>query len=493
MRSSSYSRRTVNLKAYGGVVTSINENILPLNASPLCYNFVFAGGALKDRMGVDIAKTTTLTSSNGRHTLPELPAGKTVKSIHLYRKYNFTDDVRDDKVLVRASDNNFYETKLFETDTFHLVTNLTAAGKDCSVCYRYNGNDLFLLSSEVEGLYTYDGTTVDHIAAAPEISSMCVHSERVFATVTGEQNKVWFSSLFNPADWTVSGTGAGYIEFDGDGGKVIKVMQFLNYVYVFRDFGIERIAAYGSQDDFTVTKLYMSSARIYPDTIAALGDRIIFLAENGVYSCDGYDVSEVCGEIKEYLPVDKQYSVGTGLDGKYYLATALDYGADNRNKVGDENYIAHINNSIVVYDTADKEMSIMRGIDARGLTTVKIHTEASVLIAPRLDEQATKLGRFTDSGKYFGADLKKYWSTGYTDLGYPARTKTIRTVSLLSTCDVTLGVEIDGNITEFSLTGSNLPQKITVNKSGGRLRVYITTAASKITTISAPTVVVDIV
>lgn len=491
MRASAYSRKTVNLKVFSGINTETSDNLLPLSASPISYNFTFERGALQSGIGIITAKTTTLTSSAARHSLPALPEGKEAKTLHVYRKYDFTNNVRADKLIVRTTDDYFFETKLFETDTYHVVSNLTAVGKDCSVCYRYNGTDLFILCSENGSLYTYDGTTVSAILAAPKMTSMCVHAERIFATVSGEQNRVWFSDDFNPQNWTVSGTAAGYIDFDDDGGKVIKAVQFLNYVYVFRDFGIERITAYGDQTDFSVAKIYMASARIYPDTIVSLGDVIVFLADDGLHVFDGYNVSNPIPSVNKFLPQEKKYVVAAGLNGKYYLAADLDFGADNINLILDENDVTHINDGLIAYDVTDKSLSVLRGADIAGLTTVKVHTEASVLATFR-GTNAAKIGRIVKGGAYFDAVLPKFWTSGYTDLGYPGRKKTVREISLVTSCDITVGVELDGNVSEYAVSGKAAPSRVIVNKCGSRLRVYVKTSVQNLSAITAPTVVVDV-
>lgn len=138
------------------------------------------------------------------------------------------------------------------------------------------------------------------------MTSMCVHAERIFATVSGEQNKVWFSADFNPENWKVSGDGAGYIDFDDEGGKVIKVVKFLNYVYIFRDFGVERLTAFGAQTDFSVSKIYTASARIYPDTIVPLGDSIVFLTEEGLKCLDGYNVQNIFADLSDFCRRTKE-------------------------------------------------------------------------------------------------------------------------------------------------------------------------------------------
>lgn len=122
------------------------------------------------------------------------------------------------------------------------------------VSYNYKSNDVLLMSSSDDGLFIVNDSTVTYCTNAPKFTSIAVHNERVFGTVNGVSNQVWFSDDFDPANWKVSQTEAGYISFADDLGKAIKVVSFLNYLYVFRDYGIFRLTAYGDQNDFIMKR-----------------------------------------------------------------------------------------------------------------------------------------------------------------------------------------------------------------------------------------------
>ena len=139
---------------------------------------------------------------------------------------------------------------------------------------------------------------------------MCVHYERIYATVSGEANSLWFSDDFNPVNWNASLTEGGFINFDDDGGRVIKAVSFLDHVYVFRDYGIVRLTAYGSQENYTVSKVYVSASRILPDTIACCGDRIIFLTDEGLFSFNGYTMTMIAKEITNLFHRDRSAAKG---------------------------------------------------------------------------------------------------------------------------------------------------------------------------------------
>lgn len=64
-------------------------------------------------------------------------------------------------------------------------------------------------------------------------------------------------------------------------GALNRVISYLNYVYVFRDYGISRITAFGAQTDFSVSNLFVSSGKIYPRSVALCGDSVIFLRRTG--------------------------------------------------------------------------------------------------------------------------------------------------------------------------------------------------------------------
>ena len=63
------SRRTVRLNVFGGLNTSVGENILPLRRSPLCYNVDTSDGTLRESVGLEHA--TFVDDSGSKYTLPD--------------------------------------------------------------------------------------------------------------------------------------------------------------------------------------------------------------------------------------------------------------------------------------------------------------------------------------------------------------------------------------------------------------------------------------
>ena len=114
---------------------------------------------------------------------------------------------------------------------------------------------------------------------------MCVHGERLFLTDSSNHNSLWFSDDFDPTNWNVSLSEAGFIDMIGEKGRLLKVISFGGYIYVFRSYGITRVTAYGNQKSFSVADLFVSSGKIRGESITVCGDCVLFFAS------DGYTVS----------------------------------------------------------------------------------------------------------------------------------------------------------------------------------------------------------
>lgn len=126
----------------------------------------------------------------------------------------------------------------------------------------------------------YDGTAVTGVEDAPPVTSMCAHGERLFLT-DADGDAVWFSDDFDPANWNVSLSEAGFIDFGGAGGRVLKAVSFGGYVYVFKSYGISKVYAYGEQNSFSASEIFVSSGKIRGDSITVCGNCILFSRPTG--------------------------------------------------------------------------------------------------------------------------------------------------------------------------------------------------------------------
>ena len=442
---------------FDGIVNSSDESVTGLAYAKSCHNFAFEKGVINGKIGIDPASGYYVFPSLIRHEYPTFATDKKIVNVFHYRKLSDSFKRSDDRLVVVLADTSVWYTSMFKQDTWHQFENFYLSGSPDAVNYNYKSNDVLLVSSCDDGLFIVNDHVVSYCSNAPKFSSIAVHNERVFGTVSGVNNQVWFSDDFDPSNWKVSPTAGGYINFADDLGSAIKVVSFLNYLYVFRDYGILRLTAYGDQNDFIMKKVFTDTGRIYKDSIVLCGDKIMFCAEDGVYAFDGYDAVRVGKEFP--IISDKRFVCGGYLENKYYLGCRLD-------EIESEN-----NNAVVVFDTETKDVSVLSGVQVSSFCSVK-SANGSDVICTFGDGNKHRLGMISKSGKLFGAATEKVYESPETTLGSPTY-KTVRGASIFSKYPITLGVVLDGKEYDFAVNGGDEQRYIPVEKCGVRVQFKI--------------------
>jgi hypothetical protein len=454
MKKVSTSTSKINL-GFNGIVTSVDESILGAEYSPMAYNFTFRKGALKSDLGIDFASGYYPQAEILRRNLPSFAPGEKIVDAFIYHRRE--NGEYDDRFLVQMSDGIFYHTKIFEDDVWHILIKPNTKERVCGVSYNYDGNDVFLLSGEEIGLYIFDGETAVKVEDGPGFSSIAIHFERVFGTVNGKENQVWFSSSLDPTNWVVSGDEAGYVNFHDECGEIIKVVSFLGYLYIFREHGIYRLTAYGDQEEFSLKKMFTDTGRIYKDTIALCGNKIIFYTDEGLHAFDGYAVSRLDLEIPT---IHTAYTAcGTYLENKYYLACKAD--------LEDFYNLQYSNNCILEYDLKEKTLSILAPYDAQRLVPLKVHHATDVIVVAGR-EHTERLQRVDNKGAIFGQSTDKFYRTPYNDFGTD-KLKIIREIVVDTEDPLTVIVVADGKETRLDFEGKPTPQKAFVDRSGHKI------------------------
>ncbi len=440
---------------FQGLVSSLDEGVTDMAHAKQCYNFAFDKGVLSGKIGIDTATGYYKYPSTLRHAYPTFPTDKGIKKVFLYRK--ITDGQHDDRLVAHISDGSIWYTSVFNEDTWHQVKNLIMDGDVDVTNYNYNGKDMLFLSSEVDPLFVIDDGTPSVLTTAPKFSSITIHNERVFGSVNGNKSQVWFSDDFKPTSWKVSPDEAGFINFSDECGDVIKVVSFSNYLYVFREYGIFRLTAYGDQNDFLLKKIFTDTGRIYKNSIALCGDKIMYCAENGVFAFDGYDSVRVGKEIPDIT--NKNTLCASFIDDCYYIACNLSGDASNGN------------DAIVVYNVKNGSVSVLHGMNCVWLSPVKAHNGSDMLCV-FADDNKYRLGMISESGKLFETALKKTYKSPTDTAEYPYQI-TVRDITLLCKYPAVIRIILDGKTYERTVKGSEKLQNVVVERSGSVLEFEI--------------------
>ena len=486
-----------------GVVSNTDERCLPFKTGKVGYNFNFSSGALEQSFGLTSFKIKNATypadGTNKEYYVIALPSAfYPYRSWH-YRHFDANNNyAKADKLLVVGSNKRIVEFSI-PTSTYGIpnsIGTLYLSGFPIdAVNYRLNNRDVMIITYENSPMQVYDAcesgaNRLRTISTAPNILSMCVHYERLFAVVASNRNAVYFSSELDPTAWDVGLSGAGFIEMIDERGRLTKVVSFAGYVYIFREYGIARLTAYADQTDFVVNQLFTSCGRIYENTISVCGNKILFLAEDGLYSFNGVSTTKLTMNIESmFKGKDNSKAVGAYFQGKYYLACNLNY--FDSISVGCESS-SPVNNSILQIDLKTGDLTIVRGFDISFFTSVT-ESSKSQLICCHNTFNTLFLGEFTeDNGTFYGTNMPKYWLTPTTDFSYPRRLKIIREIHIYSKYDMVLVINSDLEKKTINIYGKNKKQKIKVDVKGNEFNFEIK-STTQYAQISSPDIIIDVV
>lgn len=439
-----------------------DDSVLDIKVAKNFYNVDFSSGALRD--GYGIAAHAAVPSEAVRYWV--------------YRYFNTNANAYVDQYVFQIATGHmeFYDSY---TDKTRFVSGVGYTPVT-AINYRVNSEDVLLLSCDGHKLITWNGRKLVEYADSPVISSMALHYERLFVTSKAEPTKLFFSDDLDPTNWNISAGEGGFIELLDERGELNKVVSFADYLYIFRERGISRVSAFGDQNSFSVTNLYVSAGRIYPESIAVCGNGIMFAASDGLFMFDGYDAVKVLRSLDGLIDYA---SVGgcAYYNGKYYLSCRMNF--DDGKTVGCESG-AHTRNGLLVFDTSSGEYSIARGLDIDMINVATFHGEELCFA-----HDSAGGGVIKRCGKRFDIELDKHWESPFVDLGMPDKTKFVRELYVDSTVDITLGIA-DGKKTKSYVIKAG-KRRVRPNMSCVRLKLSVDTDHTDIN-IAAPTVIYSV-
>ena len=412
-----------------GINAVINENLLPQKYAVMAYNFSSESGALKHCKGIDCLKLGNGIALNSLNS--------NIEKLYFYKRYDPETLQHDDKLLAYTEDKKLYYIDIQgENSAFSLIEGVQFQEAPSGINYRLNSDDVIILCSEKDYMTVWDGKNLPYtVESAPLISTMCVHYERLFATVDGEKSAVWFSDDLDPTNWDVSLEEAGFIEINDEKGSLVKVIKFLDYVYIFRSYGISRLTAYAEQTQFSVVSPFVSSGKIYPDAVSVCGDRIIFLAQDGLFCFDGMSAVKIMeGVFPLFKGCDNSKALSAYYNGCYYLACNLNYNTGAAD--------GFINNTLLEYDINTKTVNLIKGMDICSVTVVSTESYNNLVIALR-GEHGGQASMLCNENRLFENPLLKCWKTPTTDFSCPDRFKLIREIFLNTDTDITVSVNCE--------------------------------------------------
>lgn len=442
----------------GGLNGKIESRLLSLNYSSLSYNFDNKSGALTDGMGV---KEMTFPLAGGTEKTLSFP-NVVPSKLYYFKRYDQVNKCYDDRILAYCSDGYIYGASVGGTDTvFVQIPELMFSSAPIGLHYKYNTDDVMVFSCGNK-IYIYSVNETLIVDNVPNITSMCFHYERLFVTTDDEGTTLWFSDDFDPSNWDVSLTEAGFIDMQDERGKLIKVVSFLDYLYVFRLYGITRITAYGDQSDYDVSQLFTSGGKIFAGSITTCGDRILFLSSDGLYCFDGLETTKIMSGIFPFIDIENaENCFSEYIDGIYYLKVPV--------------VIDGIGQSaLIVYDVTENNGYLSCGTGVTDMCAAKSSVYALLMLTG-----GSVIATPSDICLNFSSAMSKLWRSPQFDFGSSER-KIIRTLSVSTSGELNIRVISDSacrnliahsgtSVLDVDLTGENFIIELTSAQSNAKI------------------------
>lgn len=483
-----------------GMNDSIDENILPLRFAKKLYNFTIKNGALKSGLGISQLVLPRYYNDNftSQRVIPPFDQDEGVQNLWHFPYYSNINGKMYHILLFHGEGGGiYYMLSVVPYHSFSYlfpIDNFQFDGEVSAMNYRLDGEDvmIFVVAKEEKIVVSRPELLNTVIENAPKLISICKHYERLFAILEGDRKTLMFSANLDPTNWNAELDEGGFIQMYDERGQLLKLVSFNDYIYVFREFGITKVSAYGDQESFSVSHLAVSSSKIFPDSITCCGDIVFYLAEDGIHTFDGYNSNKLNLNI-ESLFVGENNDNCRGLfhNNKYYLACRLNF--DDNNLVGCESHsTGYINNALIEYDITSGDLNILRGVDIKNMCTYNDYCFNKAVCCFN-GVYKSYFGEISDTGKYFNEVLQKSWVSPYSNLGYPNKFKIIKEVILKTEGDIKIKIKTNIEEKEYSARGKRSTQRIKTNVCGELVQITFTSEKDTPVNISSPQLTVVVV
>ncbi len=420
---------------------SHDKRVVPFYKAVTSYNFECESGALKDARGV---KTCAFGASANKLQFKLLSPEK----LYYFKCYDQQKSSYTDLLLIYSM-GKIYGANPYIDSEFTEIKGLNFKSVPTAVRYNYNGKNSIIFTAD-SVMKLYDGESVTEVTDTPCITSACIHNERLFATEGGEKSTLWFSDDFDPLNWKVSLQDAGFIDLRDDRGSLLKVISFGGYVYVFRNYGITRITAYGDQTSFINDGISALAGKILGDSITVCGDRVIYLAEDGFYLFAGGSPVRILKGLDECLKgVDNGLAKGIYFNGKFYCLLKLKI--DNV-----------VQNCLIYYDLVTKNFTVCKNLNVSDFQIMDGETDYKLLF---LSADNGAIGELSEKSECFGLPLQKKWESAKYDF-LNSFEKVITSVTLISKTETHLIVKSENQTRKVKFVASDKPQTKTLGVKG---------------------------
>lgn len=454
-------KKTVTVKSFFGLNSLKSDRLSDVDEAIECYNFSTCCGGLTDSDGIQ-----ELTINGKTFNLPE-----NVYPLKIYY-YPYIEPVtltKKDKLLTYASDGCMYLFEIYENKERQKLSGAAFTSPPTAVPYNYDDLDVLIISGEGEGTYILKKDILIPVPNSPNVSSLCVQSERLIIASPDGNSKLWFSDDFNPENWNVSLNEAGYVELYDNLCKIKRVVSFNGYAYVFKEYGIYRLYLTGAQSDFTATCVLKSGSYIYGDSVTVCGDFLVYMTDDGIYAFNGLSSKKISAEFDLFLQSGgDRCARGEYLNGNLYLLISA--------KIK-----GVVKTVLFKYDFYKKRSEVLVLKPFNSICKILTDEGGIIALTAKNEKRFMKIG---GKGTCFGENVEKYYKSGKLDFNILQKNKVLSKVKIYSEEEAEIELISEYGIKTFTLkSGLN---EINCNLKGETF-TYIIKSMQKNSLILKPT------
>ena len=470
IKGKTYKSKTVVFDLFGENINADVETIKN-GQGVMCYNFENKSGALETGIGFGSLSLPVADGSSVQRDIIIFNETDILKLWH-YKYYDHINKLEIDKVMFFNVDGRLSIFNVFTYDDYSYIINNNPeifATVPAGINYCIDGEDYMIFSGE-GGLYAYSQHMLPVLNEnCQKALSICRIYDNIFIIPNDDRGSVLFTSNINPLEL---GTSFSEMDLTGDGGRLCALINFDDYLFIFRDYGITKLSKYGSSDNFSTSEIYRSATKIFAETVVVCGDMIVFLTQDGIYKFNGSSTIKFDLKIECLLEnSNNKFATACYFKGKYYLACRLNF--NDNESVGCENYINGFkNNAIIILDVKSDKFNITRGVDIASLLSLNAGSLNTILTS-FYGEFANKIGVLNDSGKVFDLELSSIWKSASIDFDEPDKLKIIRKILIKSDYDCTLTLKSDLEEKIVNIIGQNKTVRLNSNIKGTSFEILI--------------------
>ena len=418
-----------------------------------CYNFSVKDGVLKDGYGLQ-----KLKGHNSNGDFPINISCDEVKGVWSSNWLNnFNQDIDDyiffmtEQNIVQYLELSIEDLILDTTEIFTEVPFLSNViiANEVAFAFTSPSDNVLLITATRKLVYT----------DIPKFTNVCYHYDKLFAITSEISNALVYSTEQNITKWTEDNLSR--IQFHDDRGRLLKLMSFNDNLYIFREFGITRVSQYSMRSDFEIDHMYQSQCYIYPETIAICGDKVIFLARDGLYEFDGNNVKKMPVPCLDRSQIVFGKPTGIAYNNCYFVALKMDFDGEALDSEKGE----FVNNAVLIYDCNSDSVEIMRGIDVNMFAVIN-SVKNTKLIAIFRGKYKNLIGEFVKNGKFFDDSSIKKWTSGFSDLGYPNKLKHVEEINIKAKADCIVTIKSECGEKSYNVKGKDYSQRIKTDIKG---------------------------